>query len=124
MDVLLVEPNPALQQTFAEALGAAGYSVVVESDWALALQRARDKTPAVVVVDASLEPGAAGRFVEELHHDVALVAVAIVGIAFRFGAERGILAAGVQCCIQKLPTPDEVVKAVQWAAEVYGESAV
>jgi DNA-binding response OmpR family regulator len=123
MDVLLVEPNPELRRTFAEALSAAGYSVVTETGWVTALQLARKLTPATVVVDASLDPGAAGRFVNELRQDGMLSGVPIVGIAYRFGAERSILEAGVQCCIQKLPAPDEVVKAVQWAAEVYGETA-
>lgn len=120
MHVLLIEPNPELREAFAEALGAAGFPSVVASDWELALQAAREERPAMVVVDASLEPVAAARFVHDLRRDGALGEIPVAGIAFRFGSERGILGAGIQCCLQKLPTPDEVVRAVRWVATVYG----
>lgn len=119
MHVLLVERNPELQQVFADALACEGFSVVAVADWASASRAAHEGVPAVVVVDASLEPGAAGRFVSELRHDGSLRDVPVAGIAFRFGSEQGILAAGVQCCIQKMPTPAEVVKVVRWATAVY-----
>lgn len=123
MDVLLVERNPELRETFAVALAAAGYGVAIASDWELALRVAQEDTPAVVVLDASLEPGAAARFVNALHRDVTLRDVPVAGIAYHFGSERGIQEVGIQCCIPRLPTPAEVVKAVRWASDVYGEEA-
>ncbi len=122
MHVLLVERHPELQQSFAEALGAAGHSVAIGGEWTMALHSAREEEPALIVVDVSLEPSAAARFVAELHNDRVLCRVPVIALAYRFGSERSVLDAGVQCCIPRLPTPEDVVKAADWAAEVYCEA--
>src|SRR5512144_914131 len=117
MRVLLVEPNPDLREAFAQALIAEGHAVTSIADPGAALRVAHETSPQVVVLDASLSPAGAARFVGELRHDGELRDVPVAGIAYLLGSERGILSAGVQCCLRRLPLPEEIVKAVRWAGE-------
>ncbi len=122
MRVLLVEPSPELREAFAQALVAEGHAVTSIAHPGVALGVAHETSPQVVVLDASLSPAGAARFVGELRHDGALRDVPIAGIAYLLGSEHGILAAGVQCCLRRLPAPEDIVKAVCWAGEVYENS--
>ncbi len=120
MLVLLVEPGLGLRQLYGAELWCASYAVRAVTTWDEALAALRDPpTPAVIVVDASIEGAQALQFVGEVRAGTRLRDVPIVGIAFAPGSETGILEAGVQCCLRLLPTPSDVLKAVRWAETVY-----
>jgi CheY-like chemotaxis protein len=118
--VLLVEPGLGLRQLYGAELWCAGYAVRAVTTWDEALAALRDlPTPAVIVVDASIERGPALRLIGEVRARPSLREVPVIGIAFAPGSESGILEAGVQCCLRLLPTPSDVLKAVRWAEAVY-----
>lgn len=120
MLVLLVEPGLGLRQLYGTELWSAGYAVRAVTSWDEALAAVREPTtPALIVVDASIESGQALRFIDEVRARARLRDVPIIGIAFAPGSETGILEAGVQCCLRLLPTPADVLRAVRWAEAVY-----
>ncbi len=106
---------------FAEEIGEAGYATVaVDScDEALRVAREGSATPDVILLDASLDPAHAVEFVGTVRRDARLRDVPVAAIAFAPGSERGVLEAGAKCCLRTVPGPGEVLKAVQWAFDVY-----
>jgi CheY-like chemotaxis protein len=118
--VLLIEPSHGLRQLYGAELWCAGYAVRAVTSWDEALEALHGPpTPALMVLDASIERGQALQFVREVRANARLRTVPIVAIAFAPGSESGILEAGVQCCLRLLPTPADVLKAVRWAEAVY-----
>ncbi len=57
--VLIVEDDPKLAESLAELLSAENYATSVEHNGAVAIERIRDESPAVVILDLDL-PGANG----------------------------------------------------------------
>jgi CheY-like chemotaxis protein len=123
MRILLVEANPVLRRCFADELEEAGYLTVGVGTWIEAHLAAREERPGLILVNATLRPDEAARFVRELRSDRDLGNIPVAGIALVPGAERGILEAGAQFCIRDVPTRFELVKAARWAASVYCEVA-
>lgn len=123
MRILLVEGNEGLRSAFRKALEEAGYSTAGAGTWAEAVEAARRERPGLLLVDASHEPLAAAEFVRVVRRDARLRELPIAGIASLPGSERGILDAGVQCCIRAFPAPADLVKVARWAASVYRDAA-
>jgi DNA-binding response OmpR family regulator len=117
--VLLVQPNESLRRLYADQLSADGFPTEEVSFKCDAMGAARRQRPAVVVVDATLDPGEAAAFIRALRKDLDLAAVPVVGIAYLPGCVTPVLDAGATCCLRHLPSPDALVKAVRWATSVY-----
>ncbi len=123
MRILLVEANPVLRRSFTDELEEAGYSTIGVGTWTEAHLVAREEPPGLILINATLRPDEAARFVRELRGDPELGQVPIAGIALVPGGERGILEAGAQFCIRDVPSRLDLVKAARWAASVYSEAA-
>jgi two-component system cell cycle response regulator DivK len=122
MRVLVVESSGTLRRVFSEEIAHAGYSTVAVSCCEEALRLARDGSrPDVILLDATLDPAHAVEFVGTLRADPALRGIPVAAIAFAPGSERGMLEAGAKCCLRTVPGPGEVLKAVEWAFDVYGQ---
>lgn len=121
MRVLVVESSGTLRDVFAQEIADAGYLAVAVGSCAEALRVARESTPPpdVILLDATLDPGHAVEFVTTVRGDARLRAIPVAAIAFAPGSERGVLEAGAKCCLRAVPQPGEVLKAVQWAFDVY-----
>ncbi len=121
MRVLVVEPSGKLRRLFAQEIGEAGYSTVSVGSVDEALRAARDgpRPPDVILLDATLDPAHAVEFVSTVRADPRLRGVPVAAIAFAPGSERGVLEAGAKCCLRAVPEPGEVLKAVEWAFDVY-----
>lgn len=119
MTVLLVELSPGLRRACAEELARGGFPAE-DAPWEDALRRLRRAVPQVLVVDGSAEPERAAMLVRELRRDAGLADLPVVGIAGPGGADQELMAAGAHCCLRTRAGPSDVLRAVQWAAEVYG----
>lgn len=120
MRVLVVESSGTLREAFAQEIAEAGYSAIAVSSCAEALALARDGgRPDVILLDATLDPAHAVEFVGTVRSDPRLRDIPVAAIAFAPGSERGMLEAGAKCCLRTVPGPGEVLKAVQWAFDVY-----
>jgi CheY-like chemotaxis protein len=121
MRVLVVESSGSLQRAFAQEIADAGYSTIMVTCCEEAMRLARESAPApdVILLDATLDPAHAVEFVAALRADARLRAIPVAAIAFTPGSERGMLEAGAKCCLRAVPGPGEVLKAVQWAFDVY-----
>jgi DNA-binding response OmpR family regulator len=119
MSVLLVEMEPELRRACAEELARCGFHAEAAA-WEGAMLAAREAAPQVLVVDGTLEPARAARLVREVRSDDRLAELPVVGIAAAGGAHQELMAAGAHCCLRSLSGPADVLRAVRWAAEVYG----
>lgn len=121
MRVLVVEASGKLQRLFAQEIAAAGYSPITvgSCDEALRVAREGPSTPDVILLDATLDPVHAVEFVGTVRRDARLRDIPVAAIALAPGSERGVLEAGAKCCLRAVPGPGEVLKAVEWAFDVY-----
>lgn len=125
MRVLVVESSGTLRNVFAQEIAEAGYATVAVGSCAEALRVAREspQPPDVILLDATLDPAHAVEFVGTVRGDQRLRSIPVAAIAFAPGSERGVLEAGAKCCLRTIPQPGEVLKAVEWAFDVYCQPA-
>jgi CheY-like chemotaxis protein len=123
MRVLVVEASGNLRRAFAQEIEEAGYSPVTvgSCDEALRVAREGPSTPDVILLDATLDPVHAVEFVGTVRRDARLRDIPVAAIALTPGSERGVLEAGAKCCLRAVPGPGEVLNAVEWAFDVYGQ---
>ncbi len=119
--VLVVDPNPGLRRLFTLELEEAGYSTLGAETADDAKQFAAVDPPRAIVLNATTAPDDAATFISELRANDGMRGVPVVGIACRPGTEQRLLNAGADCCLRRVPTGGEVLKAVEWALAVYGD---
>jgi DNA-binding response OmpR family regulator len=119
----MVAPVGAQRSLFAQELEDAGFGVVSADDAEVALRRALHSPPDVVVVAAALSDVSGADFLRMLRASTAphLRSVPAVGLVSTLGTNRELLAAGADCTLRKPVGEGDVVKAVRWAKDVYGE---
>jgi DNA-binding response OmpR family regulator len=112
--VLLVEDDPDVRDIFSTALLRAGYEVIQAADGDVALARARDERPDVVLLDFGLPRRNGLDCLKWLKWDELTSDIPVVALTSRSEIEVRLAASAAGCAgyLQKPIDPREVVEAV------------
>jgi CheY-like chemotaxis protein len=123
--VLIVDAVRAVRMLLAQMIQGHG-DVPVEAETAeAALGKALENPPDAIIVNHCLDGRSGADLVREIRaaNSDKLRSVPIVALSGRRGTERTLLDAGASCFLTKPYCEAELMKAVNWAIEVYGTRA-
>ena len=114
--ILVVDDDPAIRHVISETLLDEGYDVVTAPDGQVALKRAQDQPPAVILLDYQMPPLDGPRFVRA-YRQLPTPHAPIILLTAAMSAERRATEIGADAYLGKPFELDDLVRLVdQYAA--------
>ncbi len=122
--VLLVEDSTAVRLLVSQILEGAGYAVIPAETEADALHIVSLDPPDVAIVDEHLAGTEGHSLIRTLraHPNPRVRSMIAIGISGRDGSEKRLMEAGAHCFVRKPFHQHDLLRAVRWGVDVYGES--